>query len=204
MVGNNIIRRPSQWKKRSGFSLVEVLVVLACAMIISAIAIPYYTSLTRTYNIRNDADKILAQLNLARMRASADFARVQFSCSNTTSTCMLQTKQYGTSSWTTESSQAVLLSPGVSFGTPPGISAGAGGQSAESPYEGSAAQSIPYAVIFNSRGLPIVDNSAGSSVSDYAFYLSGPDNTCIAVTVDVSGRGSIYSLNGSSWQVMTN
>jgi type II secretory pathway pseudopilin PulG len=204
MLPNKMIRRLSRWSDTSGFSMIELLIVVACAMIVLAIAIPYYSSLTRAYNIKNDADKILAQLNLARMRASADFARAQLSCSNTTNTCMLQTKQYGTSGWTTESSQAVLLSQGVSFGTPPGISLGAGGQSGEAPYEGSAVQSVFYAVVLNSRGLPIVDNSAGSSVSDYAFYLLGPDNICMAVTVDVSGRASIYSLNGSTWQVTTN
>lgn len=188
----------------SGFSMIELLVVLACGMAVAAIAVPRYISLTRAYNIRNDTDKILAQLNLARMRASADFARAQFSCSNTTNTCILQTKQYGASSWTTESSQAVLLSQGVSFGTPSGVAAGVGGQSAETPYEGSEAQSISYAIIFSSRGLPIVDNATGTSVSDYAFYLLGPDNVCLAVAVDVSGRPSVYSLNGSTWQVVTN
>lgn len=188
----------------SGFSVVELLVVVACTMVITAFALPYYTSLTRAYNIRNDADNILAQLNLARMRAAADFARVQFACSNATNTCTLQTKQYGASGWTTESAQAVLLSEGVSFGTPSGVAAGAGGQSAETPYEGSEVQSISYAVIFNSRGLPIVDNSAGNFVSDYALYLLGPDNVCMAVTVDVSGRPAVYSLNGSTWQLATN
>jgi len=183
----------------SGFSLLELAVVAGCAIVITAIALPYYSSLTRNYNIRNDADKILAQLNLARMRAAADFARVQFSCSNTTNTCTLSTKQYpGTSGYTTESSQAVLLSEGNSFGTPVGITAGAGGQSGETPYEGSGAQSISYTVVFNSRGLPIND-STGSSVSDYAFYLLGPNNICMAVAVDVSGRPSVYSLSGSTW-----
>jgi type II secretory pathway pseudopilin PulG len=187
-----------------GFSIIQQLVVVAIAMILTAIAVPTYRGLTRTYNVRNDADKILGQLNLARMRAAADFARVQLSCSNTTNTCSLQTKQYGASGWTTENSQAVRLSQGVSFGTPSGISAGAGGQSAETPYEGSSAQAISYAVVLNSRGQPIVDNAAATPVSDYALYLLGPSNICLAVAVDVSGRPSVYSLQGTTWQVVTN
>ena len=173
-------------------------------MILAAIAVPSYISTTRSYYVRNDADKILGQLNLARMRAAADFARVELSCSNTTITCSLLTKQYGASGWTTENSQAVRLSYGVSFGTPSGITAGAGGQSTEAPYEGSSAQAISYAVIFNSRGQPIVDSAAATSVSDYAFYLLGPNNTCLAVAVDVSGRPSVYTLQGTTWQVVTN
>jgi Tfp pilus assembly protein FimT len=186
-----------------GFSIVQQLMVVAVALVLAAIAIPSYSNLTSGYSVINDSNKIMGELNQARMRAAADFARIQLSCSSSTSICSIQTKQYGASTWTTETSQAVVLSRGVSFATPSGVSLGAGGQSAEAPYQGSSAQSVSYAIVFNSRGLPIVDPS-GTSVSDYALYLKGANNSYMAVTVDVSGRPLVYNLQGTTWQLVIN
>jgi hypothetical protein len=98
--------------------------------------------------------------------------------------------------------QTLILSRGISFAIPLRSVSGAGGQSGVVPYQGSPAQSISYAVIFNSRGLPIAND--GTPVSDYALYLAGPNNTTLAVAVDASGRPAVYRLDDTTWKVVTN
>ena len=188
--------------RESGFSLLELLVVIIIGTIITVAAIPSYSALTSNYRIRKDADSIASLANLARMRAASDLARVQLSCSSTT--CSLQLWPYGASSGTAETQQTVVLSSGVSFGIASGLSAGAGGQKSEAPYQGSRVQTIASSFFFNSRGQPIANDSVGTAVTDYAIYLLGKDGSSMAVTVDASGRPAVYRLVGTNWLAATN
>lgn len=189
----------------NGFSLLELVITIVAIAIIVAVALPDILHFNQTYRIRNDADRLASLVNLARMRAVGTFARVQVSCNSTTNQCSLQNKPYTATVWTADANtQTVNLSQGVSFGTPSGASAGVGGQSSVAPYQGSKAQSVSYAMIFNSRGLPIVDNTAGTAVSDYALYLVGPNNSAMAISADASGKSAIYTLSGSAWVLVTN
>lgn len=191
--------------RTSGFSLLELLITIVVIAIIITVALPNLNSFNQTYRIRNDADRLASLVNLARMRAVGTFARVEVSCSNTANQCTLQSKPYTATVWAADANtQTIDLSPGVSFGAPSGVSVGVGGQSSTAPYEGSKAQAISYAMIFSSRGLPIVDNTAGTAVSDYALYLVGPNNSAMAVSADASGKSYIYTLTGSSWTLVTN
>jgi len=190
--------------KQTGFSLIELMIVIAIIGTFISVALLNITSVRRNYGVINDTGKLSALVTLARMRAVSTFSRVQVLCNNVTNQCSLQTKPYGSSTWSADSNkQTLTLTQGVSFGVPPGVSAGVGGQSSTTPYQGSSAQSISYAVILNSRGLPIVDNATGTSVSDYALYLLGPNNISMAVATDGTGTSSVYALNGSQWQVFT-
>lgn len=191
--------------RENGFSLVELLITIVVIAIIIAVAAPNLISFNRTYKIRNDADRLASLVSLARMRSVGTFARVQVSCSSTTSLCNLLSKPYTATVWTADANQqSVNLSTGVTFGIPSGVTTGVGGQSSVAPYQGSKAQAISYAMIFNSRGLPIVDNTAGTAVSDYALYLVGPNNSAMAVSADASGKSAVYTLQGSSWVLITN
>lgn len=197
-------RDRSRERKQAGFTLLELLVVLAIGTILTVLAIPSYSAYTRTYRIRKDADSIASLANLARMRAASDFARAQVSCSSSTNMCSLLLWPYGASSGTAESQQTVVLSTGVSFGIPTGVTAGAGGQSGEAPYQGSRAQTVSNSLFFNSRGQPITNNSVGTPTTDYAIYLLGTDGSSMAVAVDASGRPIVYRLNKTTWAVATN
>lgn len=188
-----------------GFSLLELVIVIAVIAIIIAVAVPDLTIFNRTYKIRNSADSVANLVNLARMRAAATFSRVEVLCSNTTNQCSLQTEAYNSTTFSADvNKQTVTLSTGVSFGTPATAAAGAGGQSAIAPYQGSSAQTISYAMIFNSRGLPIANNTTGTAVSDYALYFAGPNNSYMAVAADGSGKPYEYIWSGTAWQLATN
>jgi prepilin-type N-terminal cleavage/methylation domain-containing protein len=191
-----------------GFTAVELVIVTAITLILSAIAIPNFLRLTHTYRLRSDGDGLVSLLMVGRMRGAAKFAHAQVSC-DTTSTacpgaglCTLSMKQYGVNTYTAEKQQ-VCLSPGISFGypastpnggTPPGQSGAGNG-----PYQGRSGQTNPYTITFNSRGLPI-DDTSGSSVGNYAFYLKdAASNTYVAIGIDSSGRASLYTFAGSSY-----
>ena len=188
-----------------GFSLFELMITVTITIVLTVMAVPIISSYTRGYNIRNSTDALVSLISVARTRAAGSFSRVEVLCNTTTNQCTLQSKASGASSWSADANkQTVVLSQGVSFGTPSGATAGPGGQSNEAPFEGSRIQSISYAIIFNSRGQPIVDNATGTAVSDYALYLLGPNSTAMAVALEVSGNPNSYNLNGSSWSAATN
>ncbi len=192
-------------RRLHGFTLIELLIVLSIGIVLTTIAVPSYSALTRNYRTRNDAHSLASMTNLARMRAASEFSRIQVSCDNTSRSCTLSVWPYGAASASSETSQqTVILSPGVSFGLPSGISLGAGGQSAVAPYQGSRVQSIANSFFFNSRGQPIANDGVGTPVTDYALYLVGPNGTSMAVCVDASGRPLVYNLDGSTWRVVTN
>lgn len=197
-------RQKSCGGREAGFTLLELLVVVVIGTILTVLAIPSYSALTATYRIRKDADSIASLANMARMRAASDFARAQLSCSTSTSSCSLLIWPYGASSGTAETQQTVVLSSGVSFGIPSGITAGAGGQSGEVPYQGSRVQTIANSMFFNSRGQPIANNTVGTATTDFAIYLLGKDGASMAVAVDASGRPVVYQLNKTSWAIATN
>ncbi len=61
-----------QFSRRDrGFSLVEVVVVIAVMLIVMAFALPSVYTMLRSYRTLNDARSITAQLSLARMRAAS-------------------------------------------------------------------------------------------------------------------------------------
>lgn len=191
---------------RRGFSVLELMVVVAIILIMVAVAIPGYLRILQTYRVRSDADSIMGLITVARMRAASDFARTVVQCDTTTNTCTLSAKQFtaGTPSWPTTASepQKVVLSQGITFAIPSGVGVGVGGQSG-TPTQGNSGQSNPFKIYFNSRGQPIKD-SDGTAVPDYALYLKDSKyNYSAAVAIDISGRTLVYSFSGSNyWTVL--
>ncbi len=64
----------------SGFSVLEIVIVVALVTIVSAIAIPQFIGLMRSLRLSGDARNVAEVIGLAKMRAAADFtdARAYF------------------------------------------------------------------------------------------------------------------------------
>jgi prepilin-type N-terminal cleavage/methylation domain-containing protein len=190
-----------------GFTLLELMAVVAVMVVIGAMAIPAYQNYTRNYRIRNDSNNLVGLMTVARMRAGSDFARTAVSCDSTAKPpiCKLYSMQYNSgatpctlSTWTQETEHPYSFSATVTFGIPTGVTYGVQGQSATAPAQVYAGQTNPYTIYFNSRGWPI--DCSGNLISNYALYLQDqPGSFSMAVGVDSSGRSQVYLLNGNTF-----
>jgi prepilin-type N-terminal cleavage/methylation domain-containing protein len=65
-----ICDRPGHNRQRSGFSLLELVIVIAIVAILAGVAIPRYAQANQRYRAEMAAKKVVADLDYARRRAS--------------------------------------------------------------------------------------------------------------------------------------
>jgi prepilin-type N-terminal cleavage/methylation domain-containing protein len=209
-------------KRRRGFSIVELMVVVIILGVLVAIAIPSVTTSTRNFRIGGDTRAIAAQLDLARMRAAADFthARVYINLNGNTLHLEIWNKAgdstHTTGCWQTDgdsnactqaSSPVTSLAEGDTFGFG-SISAGptaSTSTTAQAPActsgvaGASAGSSIANTacIEFNSRGYPV--GSTNTIVASDALYITNNSTLYSAVAVSISGQPTAYAYTGSKW-----
>lgn len=185
-------------KRQAGFSLIELMIVVAIAMVIAAFAVPGFMQALRNYRIGGDVQAIKNEILLAKMRAAANFtrSRVLFQRSGD-QTFRTQLWNKTTDTWEdVEVGAPQLLSSGISYGFLPMTTPPAGTQttlglanpcrlgSAGDP-GGGAVIGGTTCLIFNSRGFP-VDN-AGTVDGERAIYVR--DGEAVqGVTVSITGN----------------
>jgi Tfp pilus assembly protein FimT len=196
------IKRPD--KRQAGFSTLEMLVVVAMSLIITAIALPSYFSTSAYLRAAGDLSALNGLTAQAKMRAAANFTHARVYADLTGNVYQLQVWDKAASCWKTDydsatclanakpSAAALNLSKGDSFGFGTHITAG------PTPGQATIAQATPCldnggaaigntaCILFNSRGIPI--DSTGSPVATGAFYLT---NGTVVNGVTVSATGSI-------------
>jgi prepilin-type N-terminal cleavage/methylation domain-containing protein len=202
--------------RRSGFSIVELTVVVLILGVILAIAMSSIATITRNYRIAGDGQGIAGELSLARMRAAADFthARIYIDLSGNTFHLELWNKANGC--WQTDgdanactqtTSPVIPLAQGDTFGfgsittgptaatgapaLPPACTAGVAGPAAGANIANTAC------IELNSRGYPV--DSTNTIVASDAIYLTNNQKVFSAIAVSISGQPTAYSYNGSAW-----
>jgi prepilin-type N-terminal cleavage/methylation domain-containing protein len=164
-----------------GFSLIELMVILALAAILSAIAIPTLSSAMRDMQLASDARSISSALNVARVKATTLMTpyRIQFDLDE--NKWSLQKYDSSANSFVVELDvnrlSTGIVSSGISFGKNEGTGEVSG-------YPSSSSSNIT----FNTRGIPVDDS--GQPTADNIVYLSKPDSD-FAVTVSLTGRVEI-------------
>lgn len=176
--------------RERGFTLIEVLLVLAVVGIVSAIAVPTTAAAMRGYSLKGDARAVYNLVALAKMRAAARFSRARLHVDRTTNTYFLESWNKTTNAWVAET-VATRTSSGVSFGfgslsAPPPNTQNAIGFSPLC--KDALGNDIAYSscVIFNSRGMPI--DAAGLPTGGNGIYLtdgSGVYATTVTTTPQV-------------------
>jgi prepilin-type N-terminal cleavage/methylation domain-containing protein len=169
----------------SGFSFIEVMLVVAVMGIVAAIALPSTASSMRAARLKGDAQSVNNLVALAKMRAAARFTRARVRVDRAQNQYVLETWDRGAGAWVADGGVKVT-STGVTFGfgalgTPPPDSQPAIALSPECPVDVSLDPALipgTHCITFNSRGVPI--NSAGVASGANALYLT--DGTGVYAT----------------------
>ena len=199
-----------------GFSIVELLIVVIIAILLSALAIPSVVSITRSARNNADARGISAALNLARMRAASDFTHARVYMDLSGNTFHLEIWNKASSCWQTDgdtnactqaTTPVTALASGDTFGFGP-ISAGptaatssiaqaplcTAGVAGASPGSTTANTAC---IEFNSRSFPV--DKTDTIVASDAAYITDNQKFYSAITVPISGQPASYRYNGASW-----
>jgi prepilin-type N-terminal cleavage/methylation domain-containing protein len=198
------LRRDSISRTQRGFSLIELLIVLAVMLIASAITVPLIMTSVSQYRLRTSAVDLNGLLQRARTRAVRDNRTyaVRTAASNTQAYLDLNGNNL-----LDAGEPMIQLQRGVSLNTNPGAAA------IPNATLGFPPQSTTVQVNFNARGTPCVIvnavcsswDSAGATPNQvgFVYYLqstSGASTSWVAVSISPSGRFRSWTYyNNTTW-----
>lgn len=171
--------------REQGFSVIDILMVVALIGIIAAIAVPVTGSAVSGQRFNTDSQALTNLIGLAKMRASAAYTRARVRANIAARTFALERWDKTTNTWVTEGS-VTPLSLGVTFGfgtvgtAPPNTQTAIGFSGACRVGLTAATATIAdtACVVFNSRGLPVDD--AGLPFGGHGIYLT--DGRAVSAT----------------------
>jgi len=210
-----LVARPTRQNayRVRGFSMIELLIVVICISILMAIAIPSVTGLARSFRIGGDTREVAALINLARLRAAADYTHARVYVNLSANTYHLEVWNKASACWQTfedsnsctqTTSPVAPLAPGDTFGygsiatgptgtapaQAPACISGVAGPSPGSTTSNTAC------IEFNSRTYPV--DSTNKVVASDAIYIQNAEGYQ-AIALSVSGQPAQYRYNGSAW-----
>ena len=178
----------SRFFDRRGYSLIEILVVVALTGIIAAIAVPMMGNSLGFFRLSGDARSLSNSIALSKMRAASVFSRVRVYIDRGARSFHLETWNSTTNQWTADTGNT-YLSQGVNFAfnpvstAPPNTQATI--QQAQTCRDNlGAAVANTSCVIFNSRGIPI-DGVTSRPIVDAVYVTDG--TAVYSVTIAATG-----------------
>jgi type II secretion system protein H len=175
--------------RQSGFTIIELLVVLAIAGVLAAMALPSAARTLADVRLHNDARAIHNLLSLAKMRAAAKYTRVRLYCDLTAEQFVLQTWDKTAGTWVAEDGiQTLSTNVDFSFDTltdPPADTQAALAQSAACKADDGVTDILNTAcIVFNSRGIPVT--SVGDPDGNGGIYVTDHETGVYGVTVSAT------------------
>jgi prepilin-type N-terminal cleavage/methylation domain-containing protein len=177
-------------KKNTGFSMLELLIVIAIIGVIAAFALPSAINFVKAYKLHADASAIASQLNVTRFRATSQYTPYRLHV--TAASGLFRMDRLGTDYTSSYTEISLGLSQGDSFLTSCPVSVKPG----TIPSSFSTASTDIY---FNTRGLPV--DSSKTPTDNNVIYLKNQNNLYDAITVSLGGRITVwgYSTTTSTW-----
>jgi prepilin-type N-terminal cleavage/methylation domain-containing protein len=171
------------FRRQDGFTLVDMLVVMALIAIVIGIALPSAGTTSRGLRLKGDAQALANIVSLAKMRASSRYSRTRVQADLANNAFELDVwvptnvanKTVG--SWVLDGG-TIRLSTGVTFSVaarvdaPPNTQAVLGQSPTCSDPNSLTGNKVANTacIVFNSRGIPIDDN--GDPMGGNALYIS--------------------------------
>jgi len=202
-------------RKRQGFSLTELLIVVAIILVMTAVAVPNFINAMRSLRLRSSATTVANILQQARLRAVRDntFYKMAGDIQGSSIRVFVDALPLapgqqiaGNNGVYFQGDPAVLLAANVQFvaaGTPPT------GTMQLVPAGGPAPQPAGTPPAFNARGLPclpagaLCNTVAGGGPVYYVSFLQDPSNANAWAAVSVSPTGRIraweWDAVGARW-----
>jgi Tfp pilus assembly protein FimT len=167
----------------SGFSLVELCIVLGAMTILVGFAIPMFTSSLRGMKLASEAKNIATTLTYAKLRAISQMTNCRLSFNLNSNQWVLQQLIRGTSNFT-QLDGVNILSLGVEGS---GIAFKTSSSSAPTGFPVTSSTTITY----SSRGTPTPSEARIVYLSDLT--------TDYAISVSISGKVQVWRQRNSQW-----
>ncbi len=168
---------------QTGFSLAEVLVIIAVIAIVAGFTIPMLSSSVDNWQLTGNAREIATTLSTAKLSSTAQMNHYQLSFAPSQNRWRLNRLNKTTNAFDLQFEYQ--LSKGVDFK--------ASSTSAPVGFPTSSSSTIT----FNSRGIPI-DITSGNPTANNVIYLSN-DVDNYAITVSLSGKVQIWKHVDGAW-----
>jgi prepilin-type N-terminal cleavage/methylation domain-containing protein len=183
--------------EQAGFSMVEVLIVVAIILIISAMALPNIMTSVYTMRMRSSLTELTGLMQQARMRAVRDGQNYQVLTTTMQGRLVFYVDFNHDSTYNAANDPFIVaMPPDVQVSGVPGSTNGL-----------DTTNVITGLPAFNVRGLPCAWASQysctfmnGANPSKYVYYLTTDRGSFAAITVAPSGRVKGWVWDGTSFQ----
>lgn len=177
----------------NGFSLLEVIIVVAIIMVLVGLTLITMTSSVRNYRLSSAARQLAATVQMAKIKAMARDAqyRVVADTSTTPHSFVVQFRPRGAASFAPDpNSDRFTFPTSVRFDNS-GISAAPPGQTTTQATE----------MGFNTRGLLVnLALTPPPPINGSCFYLQGNTDRPLAVCSSLAGKTTVYRLYSGNWE----
>ncbi|MCC7417104.1 MAG: prepilin-type N-terminal cleavage/methylation domain-containing protein [Acidobacteria bacterium] len=190
--------------RAAGFTILELLIVVAITMVVAAIALPMTGSSIGGFRLQGDARSVASAVQLTKLRAAADFTKARLYTDLSTNAFHVEVWSKDDDDWARVGGTTYLQSVTESFSfapvaSPPPSTQATIGQAAMCKEADGDDIGNTACIVFNSRGIPVTDvaGSTGGPTNAHALYLS--DGTAVfGVTVSATSVIQLWRTNPNS------